>query len=120
MRARTLTSFFALGAFTVLAFGSLGDDTFDLSSFTQGGGASGPSGMGGHSAAANLAACQAHVEAWNSAECLQSAQKPDDFCDSFNNNLVDYTTYFECMTENVACEGAVPKLDGLKNCNVDL
>jgi len=117
MSSRTLVSIAALGALTVLAFGSAGGESnfsFDGLDDLKGIGAS---GGGGASAAANVAACKAHVEHFNSLECLpESARHKDSYCENYNNSFVDYAAFFACMTENAKCNGNIPDLAGLSQC----
>jgi hypothetical protein len=103
----------ALGAFAVLAAGSVGDD-FDVS-FGDG------SVMGGgFSAEANVAACQQHIAHWNNQPCLASAPRDDDFCKAFDNGYADYTEYFSCLNQNTRCNGDLPDLESAANCQVNL
>ena len=123
MRSRTLVSFAALGAFTVLAFGSMGgDSSFDLDELGDLGDVGGAGGVagGGNSVEANMQACKDHVAHWNTMDCLKSVPRDDSFCDGFNNAYVDYRPYFQCLTENTKCNGAIPDLGGASSCKVDL
>lgn len=117
MRSRTLISLVALGGFTVLAFGSAGGtSSFDFDGFDGLDGLA-ASGGGSASAAANVAACKAHVEHFNSLSCIpEGSRHKDSYCETYDNSFIDYKEFFDCMTENAKCNGAVPDLGGLSSC----
>jgi len=114
MSRRTVVSFAALGAFTVLAFGSMGgNSSFDLDSLDG----LGAAGGGKASAQANIDRCLKHIAHWNSFECLKSVPRDAKFCETFRNDYVDYTGMFDCWDREISCEGPIPKLDGMSGCS---
>lgn len=93
MYKRTLVSFAALGAFTVLAFGSMSGGTGGSSMGLSGGGQG------------NADACAAYVEHFNNLDCIPEAahQEVDTTCSGQADIPADTAPLWECMTENASC-----------------
>ncbi len=112
MFKRNLVSLGALGVFSILAAGSTPDIMEQVAA--SGGSAGGGSG--------NVEACTAYVEQHNSLSCVQSlgvTYEPADMCpDALNLNPNDMSEYYQCMADNSQCDGDIPKLDGLSNCEM--
>lgn len=140
---RNLLSLAALGLFTVLAFGSkqdgMSDDDFEdlfgddfeaeleaamedaLRDLEDEGGSTGGSGGGG-SYADNVDACKGYVAKYNSLSCLKSAGvqlDPNDMCPSaLNQSPLDMRGYYSCMADACKCNGSIPDLSGVTDCEM--
>jgi hypothetical protein len=138
---RNLLSVAALGLFTILAFGSkqdsYDDDDFedlfgedfeaeleaameealaDLEEEGSGGGG------GGGSYADNVDACKGYVAKYNSLDCLKSAGvqlEANDMCPSaLNQSPLDMRGYYSCMADACKCNGSIPDLSGVTDCEM--
>jgi len=100
MFRRTAISFAALGAFTVLAFGSMGgsSDFSDLSNIDV-------PAAGGQG---NVDACTAYVDHMNSLDCIGGMEySVDDTCRGQENIMADTKPMWDCMVENFTCKDGV-------------
>lgn len=75
--------------------------------------------MGGAAGAGNQAACQKYVEKHNSQPCLKMA--PLDAAQmciaGLDQSPVNMVARYECMAENTKCNGDIPDLGGIADCN---
>lgn len=95
MFRRTAISVAALGAFTVLAFGSMsgGSSTSGLGSLTGGG-------------QGNVDACKAYVDHFNALDCVPDAANIDveTTCQGQESVPADTSPMWECMVANATCK----------------
>ena len=79
-------------------------------------------GGGAAYTAKNTEACERFSEHVQSLDCMgnMKATYSGNFCDTYKSNgFVDYSGFFDCMTENMKCAGDLPDTEALGNLSID-